>query len=103
MPSERAGRRPPLVRLADVLAEASGGVRPTPLELAELLWLARHMEPAEAAPEAAAEEVRAPDAPSPTPPPPREQPHDGTPSPPRPTPVAPPRAPLHLPAPQTPA
>ncbi|MFJ8537708.1 SAV_2336 N-terminal domain-related protein [Streptomyces sp. NPDC093591] len=104
MPSESAGRRPPLVRLADVLAEAADGVRPTPLELAELLWLARHMEPTESASEAAAEEARAPDAPAPTPPPPRERAPDGTPPPPGPTSVAPPpRAPLHLPAPRGPA
>ncbi|MFP3991184.1 SAV_2336 N-terminal domain-related protein [Streptomyces sp. E11-3] len=36
-----------LGRLADVLAETGGGVRPSSLELAELLWLARHMEPPE--------------------------------------------------------
>ncbi|OSP43682.1 hypothetical protein B7767_08830, partial [Streptomyces sp. 13-12-16] len=34
----------PLARLAGVLTEASGGVRPTPLELAELLWLAGTMD-----------------------------------------------------------
>ncbi|MFE7272075.1 SAV_2336 N-terminal domain-related protein [Streptomyces sp. NPDC057623] len=103
MPSESAGRRPPLVRLADVLAEAAGGVRPTPLELAELLWLARHMEPGEPAPEAAAEETPAPDAPATTPPPAPERPHDGVTPSPRPTRVEPPRAPLHLPAPRGPA
>ncbi|WP_172629386.1 hypothetical protein, partial [Streptomyces sp. NL15-2K] len=56
MPSERPGSRPgtPLVRLTDVLTEAAGGVRPTPLELAELLWLARHMEPPADAPAAPA-------------------------------------------------
>ncbi|MGV9450873.1 SAV_2336 N-terminal domain-related protein [Streptomyces sp. NPDC003635] len=95
MPSER--HRPPLVRLADVLAEATGGVRPTALELAELLWLARRMEQPEetgttAAPKPtpeAGDDVRLPD------PPPverREEPPATTPPPPR-----PPRAPLHLP------
>ncbi|UIX34865.1 SAV_2336 N-terminal domain-related protein [Streptomyces sp. GQFP] len=34
----------PFARLADILAEAAGGVRPTTVELAELLWLARQME-----------------------------------------------------------
>ncbi|MER5227842.1 SAV_2336 N-terminal domain-related protein [Streptomyces flaveus] len=38
-------------RLADLLAEVSGGALPTSVELAELLWLARHMkEPEPAAP-----------------------------------------------------
>ncbi|MFH0518967.1 SAV_2336 N-terminal domain-related protein [Streptomyces sp. M41] len=102
MPSERAGRRPPLVRLAAILAEAAGGVRPTPLELAELLWLARHMEPGDRPPSAApaprspAEDAQPPEtAPTPTPPPPGGPPHIGTPPPP----TEAPRAPLHLPAP----
>ncbi|MEU0255446.1 hypothetical protein ABZ299_23735, partial [Streptomyces sp. NPDC006184] len=43
MSSDRAGSPDPLVRLAGILAEAAHGVRPTPLELAELLWLAGHM------------------------------------------------------------
>ena len=106
MSSERAGRRPPLVRLAEVLAEAGGGVRPTPLELAELLWLARRMEPTDPpaqAPDSGPEEVRPPDAPSPAPPPPPASPPDTGPLPPRPAPTqAPPapRTPLHLPAPR---
>ncbi|MFD0393274.1 hypothetical protein ACFQ3Z_15645 [Streptomyces nogalater] len=45
MSSEPAGSPDPVVRLADVLAQVSHGVRPTPLELAEVLWLARHMRP----------------------------------------------------------
>ncbi|MEV0633888.1 SAV_2336 N-terminal domain-related protein [Streptomyces sp. NPDC050619] len=98
MPSDRPGRRgrTPLVRLADVLAEAAGGARPTPLELAELLWLARHMEPpSDPAPQPPAEAVRPPEPPVRTPPPPpHKQPADA-PSPPPET----PRAPLHLPAP----
>ncbi|MET9833402.1 SAV_2336 N-terminal domain-related protein [Streptomyces sp. NPDC006385] len=106
MPSERAGRRPPLVRLAEVVAGAAGGVRPTPLELAELLWLARHMEPPAPsppapAPQAPAEEVRRPPDATPTTPapPPRERPHTGT----APPPAETPRAPLHLPAPERPS
>ncbi|CCK30262.1 hypothetical protein BN159_5883 [Streptomyces davaonensis JCM 4913] len=94
MPSER--RRSPLVRLADVLAEAGGGARPTALELAELLWLARHMEE----PRAAETPERRPapdddDVPPPEPPRPVEQPRAEDPP-------EPPRAPLHLPTP-TPA
>ncbi|MFH9175542.1 SAV_2336 N-terminal domain-related protein [Streptomyces albogriseolus] len=102
MPSER--RRPPLVRLADVLAEASGGVRPTALELAELLWLARHMEER---PTVRPPEPAAPRQPS------RAAPEDSVPSQPEPPgpvrssgPEGSPqssRAPLHLPAPPRPA
>lgn len=97
MPSEPSGTPEPLARLADVLAEAAGGVPPTPLEVAEVLWLARHMEPTVESPapavrpEPAPEErptppVRpaAPSMPSPAPPPER------------------PRTPLHLPAPAPP-
>ncbi|MGW0210369.1 hypothetical protein ACWDZ8_32820, partial [Streptomyces sp. NPDC003233] len=39
----------PLARLAGALAGAARGVRPTPRELAELLWLARQLEPEPAA------------------------------------------------------
>ncbi|WP_282083128.1 SAV_2336 N-terminal domain-related protein [Streptomyces tendae] len=49
MPTDRPGPPdpPPLPRLADILGRAAGtGARPTPLELAELLWLAGQMEPA---------------------------------------------------------
>ncbi|MFE1297020.1 SAV_2336 N-terminal domain-related protein [Streptomyces sp. NPDC058731] len=90
-----------LARLADVLAEAAGGPRPTALELAELLWLARRMGPPDDA------------APTPAPPPhepARDQPAGDEPEPPRAQPPppsadeepppAPPRAPLHLPAPR---
>ncbi|MGA5210449.1 SAV_2336 N-terminal domain-related protein [Streptomyces pseudogriseolus] len=106
MPSEH--RRTPLVRLADVLAEAGGGVRPTSLELAELLWLARHMEERPA--------LRKPDPepePRPLRSPPQTAPDDFTPSesePPHPVPSPVPkdpppsaRAPLHLPTPRRPA
>ncbi|QIJ62425.1 SAV_2336 N-terminal domain-related protein [Streptomyces sp. JB150] len=111
MPSEQ----PPadgLARLADLLAEASGGDRPSPRELAELLWLARHMraphEP-ERDPDAGTEAGAAagqreddgtpaaepPPAPQPPPPPGDDSP---PPAPGRRRPD-PPRAPLHLPAP----
>ncbi|MET8450469.1 SAV_2336 N-terminal domain-related protein [Streptomyces sp. NPDC005209] len=43
MPSDPTGFPEPLARLADVLARASGGARPTPRELAEVLWLAGRM------------------------------------------------------------
>ncbi|MGW4545912.1 SAV_2336 N-terminal domain-related protein [Streptomyces violaceorubidus] len=49
MSTERPGAPdpPPLPRLADLLGRAAAtGARPTPLELAELLWLAGQMEPA---------------------------------------------------------
>ncbi|MFB7651609.1 MULTISPECIES: SAV_2336 N-terminal domain-related protein [unclassified Streptomyces] len=46
MPADRPGSPEPLPRLADLLGRVSSGVRPTPLELAELLWLAGHMDPA---------------------------------------------------------
>ncbi|MGP4011105.1 SAV_2336 N-terminal domain-related protein [Streptomyces sp. 4N124] len=103
MPSERPGPRTPLLRLADMLAEASGGPHPTPLELAELLWLARHMEPRAEPPvapaaRAPADVVRPPEAATETPPSSSAgQQNIGEPSPPPPS----PRAPLHLPAPVT--
>ncbi|WKX08828.1 SAV_2336 N-terminal domain-related protein [Streptomyces sp. NL15-2K] len=101
MPSERPGSRPgtPLVRLTDVLTEAAGGVRPTPLELAELLWLARHMEPpadapAAPAPQSPTEDVRPPEPTGQTRPPLPPKQQDSATSPP----LESPRAPLHLPA-----
>lgn len=103
MPSDPAARAP-LARLADVLAEAGDGVRPTPLELAELLWLARQMEPA-----AGADPRPAPDPePTHTTDAPGAPPATPEPAPPHPapehTPAEPesPRAPLHLPAPGKP-
>ncbi|WP_254394397.1 SAV_2336 N-terminal domain-related protein [Streptomyces sp. AC512_CC834] len=45
MPTDRPGSPEPLPRLADILGQSASGVRPTPLELAELLWLAGQMEP----------------------------------------------------------
>ncbi|MFC9084521.1 SAV_2336 N-terminal domain-related protein, partial [Streptomyces sp. NPDC057062] len=104
MPSER--RASPLVRLADVLAEAGGGVRPTALELAELLWLARHMEEG-GRPSGPAPEPTAPRPPSSTA---SDDSLPSDPEPPRPVrspapkePPPPSRAPLHLPAPRRPA
>ncbi|MFB7502675.1 SAV_2336 N-terminal domain-related protein [Streptomyces broussonetiae] len=105
MPSDRRGCPDPLARLADALAEVTGGVRPTPLELAELLWLARQMDPA------AEEHPNRPAAPPASPraqdPPPRAAPErplrdaPAAPPVPDPEPAAPresPRVPLHLPA-----
>ncbi|GGX25297.1 hypothetical protein GCM10010297_53100 [Streptomyces malachitofuscus] len=99
-PAQDSGSPGPLARLADVLGRAAGGPRPTPLELAELLWLARIMEhrpgagphPAQPSAEAPAPEPAAPVPPS-GPPPSAPQP------PPPPAPAEPPRAPLHLPSP----
>ncbi|MFF4355593.1 SAV_2336 N-terminal domain-related protein [Streptomyces sp. NPDC001604] len=99
MPSETSGAPEPLARLADVLAQAGDGTRPTPLELAELLWLAGHLEPAA---EPAAPPAPEPPAPEPRPaepaepaPPPRPPHRDPTPA----QPSRPHRVPLHLPGP----
>ncbi|MEV6835407.1 SAV_2336 N-terminal domain-related protein [Streptomyces sp. NPDC051133] len=114
MSSDRPGSPDPLARLADVLARAADGVRPTPLELAELLWLARHVTPgptdADATGRPAAEQdlpqvPEIPEVPEPTeppeppalePPPPltREDPRPESARPPGP----PSRVPLHLPS-----
>ncbi|MFH8441282.1 SAV_2336 N-terminal domain-related protein [Streptomyces sp. NPDC018026] len=66
MPTDRPGAPdpPPLPRLADLLGRATAtGARPTPLELAELLWLAGQMEtPAQdQAPEGDRRQEREPD------------------------------------------
>lgn len=99
MPSEPSGAPEPLARLAEVLTRAADGTRPTPLELAELLWLAGHMEPAG---EPAAPAAPEPPAPDPHPaetvgpaPPPRPHHRDPAPTPPPPS----HRVPLHLPGP----
>ncbi|MCS0601361.1 HAD family hydrolase [Streptomyces sp. LP11] len=80
-----------LARLADVLEQASRGTRPTPLELAELLWLAGQMSDAG---DGGAVPVRRAAPPPPVPPVP--------PAPDRTPPLAAPapagRVPLHLPA-----
>ncbi|KES05554.1 hypothetical protein BU52_18685 [Streptomyces toyocaensis] len=99
-PAEDSGFPDPLARLADVLGRAAGGPRPTPLELAELLWLARTMDhqpgtgprPPRPPAEPAAPRPAAPVPPS-GPPPPAPQPPPPAP------PAEPPRAPLHLPSP----
>ncbi|MEU1704317.1 SAV_2336 N-terminal domain-related protein [Streptomyces sp. NPDC005706] len=111
MASDVPGPADPLARLAGVLAEAAGGARPTPLELAELLWLARQLEPAaqEPADPATRPERDAGDVPGKAPPrpsrpePPAPAPVEGHPVP-HPVPATPPalprqpRVPLHLPA-----
>ncbi|MFI9805558.1 SAV_2336 N-terminal domain-related protein [Streptomyces sp. NPDC052301] len=108
MSSDRPGSTDPLVRLADVLAQAADGVRPTPLELAELLWLARHVAPGATDGEgtdrtASGREVpefpepsEPSDLPAPDPPPPSPR-KDRQPEPAR-TPEPPSRVPLHLPS-----
>ncbi|MFE2043530.1 SAV_2336 N-terminal domain-related protein [Streptomyces sp. NPDC059477] len=92
----------PLSRLAGLLAEASGGDRPAPRELAELLWLAGHIKTVEEEGEGGEEEHDRPPHPPPAQPPVPESPpaREDTPAPPPPiTPAVPPRIPLHLPAP----
>ncbi|MGW1747897.1 SAV_2336 N-terminal domain-related protein [Streptomyces sp. NPDC002092] len=99
MPSETSGAPEPLARLAHVLAQAGDGTRPTPLELAELLWLAGHLEPAaepatSPAPQPPAPDDRPPETAEPATPP--RPPHrDPAPAPPS----QPHRVPLHLPGP----
>ncbi|MEV7814620.1 SAV_2336 N-terminal domain-related protein [Streptomyces flaveolus] len=105
---ERPRSLDPFVRLADVLAEAAHGVRPTPVELAEVLWLARQMTPgaddghAPAGPGPAdSTQPEAPKRQDPPPPPSRETARDPEPAPgtePVPHPQPPSRVPLHLPA-----
>ncbi|MFH9662342.1 SAV_2336 N-terminal domain-related protein [Streptomyces sp. NPDC017248] len=102
MSSEAAGSPDPLVRLADVLAGAAHGVRPTPLELAEVLWLARHTGPAADAVDdtagSAGPALPAQPPPLPEPPPLLEPSPPSPPSPPEPRQAAPARVPLHLPS-----
>ncbi|MFD5297239.1 SAV_2336 N-terminal domain-related protein [Streptomyces mutabilis] len=108
MPADRPGPPDPLPRLADILGRASSGDRPTPLELAELLWLAGHMEPAErnpSGPSAGAEPAER--TPPPTPGPVAERPRgprredrpDPPAVPPPPSEATAPRSPLRLPSP----
>ncbi|MFF1403549.1 SAV_2336 N-terminal domain-related protein [Streptomyces sp. NPDC058294] len=110
MSSDRAGSPDPVVRLAGILAEAAHGVRPTPLELAELLWLAGHMSPATTGAEAtgqppAKDPAGEPAVPDRTPPPtdrPAPRPSPAADREPAPAPAAAPgppsRVPLHLPS-----
>ncbi|MFG3017714.1 SAV_2336 N-terminal domain-related protein [Streptomyces sp. NPDC048254] len=94
MPSDHPA---PLARLAGLLAQAGGGMRPTPRELAELLWLAGRMEQPEGEPagppgEAAVRQDPPPGEPAAPPPPdPVEHPAAGSPQ-------EPTRTPLHLPS-----
>ncbi|MER6567963.1 SAV_2336 N-terminal domain-related protein [Streptomyces sp. NPDC001093] len=110
MGSDASAPADPLARLADALTRATRGMRPTPLELAELLWLARQMEPepADADPEPTATgapgpEPAEPPAREPLPQPPAAPPRERPPTPPpQPAPTGPRqahRAPLHLPSP----
>ncbi|MEU6669560.1 SAV_2336 N-terminal domain-related protein [Streptomyces sp. NPDC046727] len=97
-PAGRPGSPDPLARLADVLAGAAHGTRPTALELAELLWLARHMGSDADGREPSAPEAPAQEAPSS---PPREETRRPEPAPaPEPpgVPEPPARVPLHLPS-----
>ncbi|MGW8060712.1 SAV_2336 N-terminal domain-related protein [Streptomyces ziwulingensis] len=107
MPADRPGSPDPVPRLADLLGRAAPGGRPTPLELAELLWLAGQMEPAgERAPgpeDEAGPPGPAPPAPRVTPDRDRRHPQDrparrDRPTDPLPAPQAP-RTPLRLPSP----
>ncbi|MFF9000662.1 SAV_2336 N-terminal domain-related protein [Streptomyces achromogenes] len=119
MSSEPAGAPDPVVRLAEVLARVSHGERPTPLELAEVLWLARHMRPdtgtgghrdgadgqeagatgpGDGEPEAEGREPAERTPPSPSPPAPALPPSAPEPPAPHEPPPEPARVPLHLPA-----
>lgn len=62
MPADRPGPPDPLPHLADILGRASSGARPTPLELAELLWLAGQMTPAPGPPDGPAPDGTVPAA-----------------------------------------
>ncbi|MGW4562483.1 SAV_2336 N-terminal domain-related protein [Streptomyces sp. NPDC004561] len=98
MSSERPGPRDPLARLADILAEATRGARPTPLELAELLWLARQMGPDGTGDATSGRGLPEREAAHPHPPP---LPPDRDEAPgrePAPAPEPPARVPLHLPS-----
>lgn len=99
MHSDAPRRRGPVTRLADVLAEAADGSRPTSIELAELLWLAGQM-----ADESPTPREASPDAPPMMPPPTSPQANPSQPPSPAPTTPAPPtppddRVPLRLPTP----
>ncbi|MFE6283643.1 SAV_2336 N-terminal domain-related protein [Streptomyces sp. NPDC057877] len=96
MPSEGERDDDGFDRLAGVLAEARGGVRPTSVELAEVLWLARQMAPAPEPPPTVAETPA--EGPSEEP---SQAPAPADPPAPPPSPVPPPpdgnRVPLRLP------
>ncbi|MEU6989359.1 SAV_2336 N-terminal domain-related protein [Streptomyces sp. NPDC046465] len=94
MNSDAPRRRGPLARLSDVLAQAADGAPPTPVELAELLWLAAQQDAPAKTASAPGDVPPSPDAPStstststaPSATPPHPAPSDD-------------RVPLHLPAP----
>ncbi|MGW7067435.1 SAV_2336 N-terminal domain-related protein [Streptomyces sp. NPDC054855] len=94
MHSDTPRRRGPVARLADLLAEAADGSRPTSTELAELLWLAGQMDGAEPTRQEPSADP-APTEPTPSPVSPSPAPHPADP-----TPAAAPddRVPLLLPA-----
>ncbi|MEV8015484.1 SAV_2336 N-terminal domain-related protein [Streptomyces sp. NPDC086554] len=95
MHSDEPRHRGPLARLADLLARTADGSRPTSIELAELVWLARQMDGTEPTPPDVPDD--APPTPSTPPPPTRPAPSNpawSTPDPPRDD-----RVPLRLPAP----
>ncbi|MEV5934728.1 SAV_2336 N-terminal domain-related protein [Streptomyces sp. NPDC052079] len=100
-PAESSGSPDALSRLADVLDRAAGGLRPTSLELAELLWLARTMEHRRDAPPRPPRPPADPVAPEPAQPVPPSGPPPSAPPPPA-APAEPQRAPLHLPSPEDP-
>ncbi|MFG3292659.1 SAV_2336 N-terminal domain-related protein [Streptomyces sp. NPDC048179] len=89
----------PLARLADALAKAADGVRPTPRELAELLWLAGQLGHGEqdepASKEAVVREAPPPREPAAPAPPPRNDPVEPPAAAPAPDPA---RTSLHLPS-----
>ncbi|MEV6752242.1 SAV_2336 N-terminal domain-related protein [Streptomyces sp. NPDC051214] len=94
MHSDAPGRRGPVARLADLLAEAAAGSRPTSTELAELLWLAGQMEGADPTrPEASADAAPTEPTPPQVSPSPTPRPAD-----PAPAPAPDDRVPLLLPA-----
>lgn len=107
MPDDPTGGRPPplpgspVTRLADLLAEAGGGARPGPREIAELLWLAGQLGQEGDHPHAAGRPAPAPAPAAEALPPPAADPAPPA----APSPTAPPgrtaddRVPLHLPAP----
>ncbi|MGW6023006.1 SAV_2336 N-terminal domain-related protein [Streptomyces sp. NPDC055099] len=93
MHSDTPRPRGPVARLADLLAEAAAGSRPTSTELAELLWLAGQMEGSEPTRQETSADAGAAE---PTPPPvsPSPSPHPADPSP---APAQDDRVPLLLP------
>ncbi|MGW0902296.1 SAV_2336 N-terminal domain-related protein [Streptomyces sp. NPDC002853] len=94
MHSDAPRHRGPVARLADLLAEAADGARPTATELAELLWLAGQMGGAGPTRQEASADP-APTQPTPAPVSPSPSPHPADPAP---APASDDRVPLLLPA-----